>query len=226
MDDCYINWVFGEEYLNEFHKLLNSLNSNIKFTTEYNTGQITFLDVLIKKDQDRLLTDTNYKITDTKQHLDYSSNHPRQIKRNIPYNLARRICTIVDTDYDKEKRLQELSDRLSKRGYPKDLINNGTTKAKTFKQEELRITRAPPTTQNTLTLVTTFNPNNPPITSLLETGLRILKISPRMKFFLGGLKFIHSRRQSPNLRQLLVRSRFTTKTQGTVSVWRKTLHNM
>ena len=133
------------------------------------------MDVLIKKDQYRLLTDINHEITDTKHHLDYSSDHPRHIKRNIPYNLARRICTIVDTDNDKEKRLQELSGLLIKRDCPKDLINNGMTKARTIKQDELRITRAPPTTQNTLTLVTTFNPNNPPITSLLKTRLTILK---------------------------------------------------
>ena len=67
----------------------------------------------------------------------------------------------MDIDNDKEKSLQELSDLLSKRGYPKDLINHGITKAKTIKQDELRITRVRPTTQNTLTLVTTFNPNNP-----------------------------------------------------------------
>ena len=149
--------------------------------------------------------------------MDYSSNHPQHIKRTIPYNLARRICTIADTDNDKEKRLQELNGQLIKRCYPKELINNGITKAKTIKQEEFRITRAPPTSQNTPRLVTTFNSNNPPITSLLEPGLTILKYSPRMKSILGGLKFIHSRRQSPNLRQLLVRSRFTNKTQGTVS---------
>ena len=123
----------------------------------------------------------------------------------------------MDIDNDKEKSLQELSDLLSKRGYPKDLINHGITKAKTIKQDELRITRVRPTTQNTLTLVTTFNPNNPPITSLLETGLTILKNSPRMKSILERLKFIHSKRQPHNLIQLLVRSRFTNKTQGTVS---------
>ena len=217
LDDCYVNWVFGEEYRKIFRKLLNSLNSNIKFTIEHNAGQITFLDVLIKKDQDRLLTDINYKIKYTKQYLDYPSNHLRHIKRNIPYNLARRICIIVDTVNDKEKRQQGLSDLLIKRGYPKDLINSGITKAKTIKQGELRITRATPTTQNTLILVTTFNPYNPPITSLLERGLTILKSSLRMKSILGGLKFIHSRRQPPNLRELLVRSRFTNKTQGTVS---------
>ena len=158
LDDCYINWVFGEEYLKKFHKSLNFLNSNIKFTTEQNTGQITFLNGLVKKDHDRLLTDINYKITDTKQYLDYSSSHPRRIERNILHNLAHRICTIVDRD-DREKRLQELSDLLIKRAYPKDLINNGITKAKTIKQDELRITRASQTTQDTLILVTTFNQN-------------------------------------------------------------------
>ena len=38
-----------------------------------------------------------------------------------------------------------------------------------------------------------------------------------MKSILERLKFIHSKRQPHNLIQLLVRSRFTNKTQGTVS---------
>ena len=30
LDDCCISWVFGEEYLKEFHEFLNSLNSKYK----------------------------------------------------------------------------------------------------------------------------------------------------------------------------------------------------
>ena len=68
-DDCYINWTFGEQRLKVFNELLNSLNTNIRFTVEYSKDEIAFLDVLIKKDKDRLTTDINYKITDTKQYF-------------------------------------------------------------------------------------------------------------------------------------------------------------
>ena len=116
------------------------------------------------------------------------------MKRNIPYNLASRICSIVDTDGDKERRLDKLSELLAKRGYQKNLINFGINKAKTSKLEDLRGSRAPANTNNVLTAVSTFNPNNPPIDSLLKTEMGLLKSSPRM---------IHSRRQPPNLQQLL-----------------------
>ena len=32
LDDCYINWIFWEESLKQFHVLLTNLNPNIKFT--------------------------------------------------------------------------------------------------------------------------------------------------------------------------------------------------
>ena len=49
LDDCYINWAFGEQRLKVFNELLNSLNTNIRFKVEYRKEQIAFLDVLIKK---------------------------------------------------------------------------------------------------------------------------------------------------------------------------------
>ena len=59
-------------------------------------SQIVLLDILIKKDNNVLVTDLYYKTTDTHQYLYYTSNHPRHTKNNIHYNLARRICTIIN----------------------------------------------------------------------------------------------------------------------------------
>ena len=100
LDDCYIKWIFGEE---QFHVLLNNLNPNIKFTIEHDTKQLAFLDILVKND-DILTTDINYKAPDTRQYLDFTSNHPRHIKKNIPYNLTRRMCTIVDDEETTRKK--------------------------------------------------------------------------------------------------------------------------
>ena len=86
LDDCYIKWIFGEERLKQFHVFLNHLNPNIKFTIEHSMKQLAFLNILVKKKNDILTTDINYKVTDTRQYLDFTSNYPRYIKKNIQFN--------------------------------------------------------------------------------------------------------------------------------------------
>ena len=88
LEDWFINCIFGEDNLRKFHTLPNFLDPNIQFTIEQSTKQLTFLDILIRKNNDRLSTAINYKVTDTIQYLEYTSDHPRHMKRNIPYNLA------------------------------------------------------------------------------------------------------------------------------------------
>ena len=72
-------------------------------------------------------------------------------------------------------------------------------------------------TENILTFVTTFNPNNPSIISQLQTNLTILKSSPKVRSVWEGTKIINSRRQPSNLKQLLVNSKFINRTEGIVS---------
>ena len=109
-------------------------------------------------------------MTDTHQYLDFTSSHPRYTKINIPYNLARRICAIVDDEKVRNTRLKELQVMLLKRNYPKELVQTGISKAKTLNQLELRTVQPKQTTDNPVTLVTTFNPNNPTIKPLIEIG--------------------------------------------------------
>ena len=45
--------------------------------------EITFLDILIKKEDNHIITDIYHKPTDTKQYLPFKSCHPRVTKVNI-----------------------------------------------------------------------------------------------------------------------------------------------
>ena len=56
---------------------------------------------------------------------------------NIPYNLARRIYTMVSDENMKEKRLEELPNFLEECIYPIGLIQAGINKVKE-KNQELR----------------------------------------------------------------------------------------
>ena len=83
----------------------------------------------------------------------------RHTKINIPFNLARRIRTIVSAS-DKEKttkRMNQLNNILQSKEYPPDLITSAINKAKDIPQGELRKVKAKTQDKNTLAFVSTYN---------------------------------------------------------------------
>lgn len=63
--------------------------------------ELPYLDILVIKEGMKITTDLFYKKTDSHQYLIFDSCHPSHTKRNIPFNMARRICIIV---VDEERR--------------------------------------------------------------------------------------------------------------------------
>ena len=118
--------------------IFNSINPSIQFTMEYSKDAIPFLDILIKRNNDKISMDIYYKSTNTHRCLTFSSNHPKHCKKNIPSTLARRICTIVENTVPKMKRLENLKTHLSKYQHPKQLIEFGINKALSIPLQELR----------------------------------------------------------------------------------------
>ena len=50
LDDCYMNWPYGEDKLKELHDILNSLKASIQLTAETSCKELPSLDVMIRKD--------------------------------------------------------------------------------------------------------------------------------------------------------------------------------
>ena len=209
LDDCYINWPYGEDKLKELHDILNSLDDSIQLTAETSCKELPFLDVMIRKDNTHRTTDIYYKPMDSFQYLPYTSSHPRHIKNNIPYNLARRICTIVEDQDIKKRRLHDLKQILLRKQYPAWIIGYGVSKALTQTMEELRRVRERATGKNLLCLVTTYNPNNPQILQLVRKTLSILNQNSSLKSIMSKTKVIHSQRQPRNSKRMLTNSYFS-----------------
>ncbi|XP_061180683.1 uncharacterized protein LOC133189301 [Saccostrea echinata] len=72
LDDCFIVWKFSDNELSTFKTLLNELNPDIRFTAEESTDRIPFLDILLIKENDFILTDIYYKPTDMHQYLHFN----------------------------------------------------------------------------------------------------------------------------------------------------------
>lgn len=211
LDDCFLIWdgTFGNEKW--FLELLNSLNHNIQFTMEASTESIPFLDVLVINRDGNIHTDIYHKPTDTKQYVHFSSCHPHHTKVNIPFNLARRICTIVSEYQTRTTRLKSLKQDLEKRGYPVNIIDNGIKKA--LEIDRTNILLKPKQKQNDtdiLTFVNTFNPRNINFFSVIRNNIEFLNSSEKMNNVLHRKKIINSRRQPNSLKQMLVKSRYTS----------------
>ncbi len=84
IDDIFMILTHGPEALDTFIQHLNSAHRIIKFTHEISNTQISFLNILIKKDQNGVLhTDLYTKPTDTHSYLHYGSCHPKHQKKVI-----------------------------------------------------------------------------------------------------------------------------------------------
>ena len=211
LDDCFIFWKDQLGSVEAFQQKLNSMTSQLKFTMSASRTEMPFLDILILNNDGTLETDIYYKDTDSHNYVPFNSCHPHHTKINIPYSLARRICTIVDNQARRDKRLEEMTRFLVEKGYPLMVIKDGITKARSLDLATLRTpsNKAYTNDRNVLTFVYTHNPNNPNTQKDIDSSLSVLGTSDRMRTIMGDTKVIKSRRQPPNLKHLLTAAKFT-----------------
>lgn len=196
IDDIFLIWTHGEESLKEFLDTLNNF-SRINFTWNIDHNCITFLDVNIKNSSGLITTSVHLKPTNHQQYLHFSSCHPNNTKRSLPYSLALRGKRITTEKKDLEEYNNQLQSAFEKRGYPKKLIHQQITQAHYDKTEKPK----PMTPQ--VNLVTTYHPGLHRLNYLLKTGFRILENSPQTKHLLDKPPTAVFR-QPANLRNILV----------------------
>ena len=122
IDDIFFVWTEGEERLGEF---MNSFHNTIKFTFDWSSEQVNFLDVNVVLRNGIVSTDLYSKPTDKHQYLFHTSCHPNSCKKGIPFEQALRIRRICSTNAFFEKRARELCNYLVQRGYSKDHVEQG-----------------------------------------------------------------------------------------------------
>ena len=108
-----------EYHVDEFTTHLNSLDSNIKFTTEpEQDGRLPFLDACVNINEDGSAHVTVYrKSTHREQYLNFSSNHHLQQKRSVVRTLMRRGEVMVTRPDCRRKEMAHVQDALKTNGY-------------------------------------------------------------------------------------------------------------
>ena len=168
IDDIFLLWEHGEESLKVFLEELNNAHPTIKFTSEYSTDSINFLDVNVIRRGDTLLTDLFVKPTDTHQYLEASSCHPIHCKNSIPYSQALRLNRICSETAFYDRRCNELEAWLINRGYDSKLVRSKILDARKFKRSELLNSRKDDKKEFKLTLNLVYHPAFQNLRKLLQ----------------------------------------------------------
>ena len=135
MDDGFLIWPKDVD-ITQFIKALNKLHVKIKYTLDGGEKDgdkqvVNMLDItVILHISNKIETDIYYKDTNTNPNLHYNSHHPEHIKKNIPYNLAKRIIIFTSDDKKVNIRLTKLKLWLQQCSYPIEVINKAFHYAK------------------------------------------------------------------------------------------------
>ena len=123
-DDIFYLWEHGDESLESFLHLLNSLDPKLKITQELDVERrLPFLDVLVHRSDICFEFGVYRKPTHSDRYLNYSSNHSPAVKRGVVTSVVDRALQVCSPRF-LDSELDHLRDILFGNGYPISLINS------------------------------------------------------------------------------------------------------
>ncbi|XP_078384100.1 uncharacterized protein LOC144666557 [Oculina patagonica] len=140
VDDSFC--VIKKNAVASFHDSLNSIDPHISFTIEHESnGQLSFLDTLISRDNNKLNIDVYRKPTHTDRYLDFRSHHDRDHKISTAATLLHRALKLPNSESGKAREIDRISIALQSNGYPPkvtaDIIRKKSSNPPTPSPEEL-----------------------------------------------------------------------------------------
>ena len=159
-DDCLVLWCRDIEKLNNFHKMLNTLDEKLKVTMEIG-GNICFLDLKISIKNNRLETTVYSKPTDSHLYLEASSCHKKSSKNGIIKGVAlrlRRICSPMKGFQTKSP--EYIMAYLVARRHSAELVKSEFSEVSSIPRYEAR-KKVEKSFKNKVIFTSTFNPEVP-----------------------------------------------------------------
>ena len=206
IDDIFFVWTHGEEKLHDFFNGLNEFNPSLKFTYEYSTQRINFLDVIVIKEENEFVKDLYCKATDCHQYLHYDSCHPDHMKKSSVYSQGLCIKRLCSDSERLQQHLSSLKGWFCERGYPEDIVEEQLQRVKSRDRDELLKQKDISNRAVGIPFVVTYHPHLKNISRIIKKHSKHLYASPEVKSVFTHLPFV-SFRSVRNLRSHLVRSK-------------------
>lgn len=136
IDDVFLIVDSTVDELKQFHVYLNSCNDHLRFTLEHDMQSISFLDVKVYVDGDKLKTDLYRKPTDRNTLFRGDSFHPRSLVKSLPISQFHRIRRICSDEESFSIQAEDLSNRFLSRGYKSEWVNAARERFDNITQDE------------------------------------------------------------------------------------------
>lgn len=141
IDDIFFLWVEGLKALKEFLDYINNFHPTIKYTWEYSTKSIHFLDTVVYVSENRKLCSNLFvKSIDRTMLLHQTSYHPKSCTRSIIYSQALRYRRLTTTDENLVKNLEHLKLILLARDYNPHLLTHSFPRSLNLPNNNLYLT--------------------------------------------------------------------------------------
>ena len=205
LDDIFFIWPGTVETLKQFEAYLNNLIPDIKIKLEYSTKEIPFLDVMIYNKENTLQTKTFFKETDTHQLLHTQSFHPKHTFKGLIKSQFIRFKRLSSNSQNYNATCKTLIKYLKNRGYNQSNLRKSQydvwhNYAHQPKEDNKNRNEVIPIIVDFCTIGT----------NLAMRYKNILANDPITE----NIKFITAFKNSKNLKQSLVRSKFLEEKEG------------
>ena len=134
------------------------------------------------------------------------SEHPRHLKRNIPYSQAIRLKRTCSDEKKLSQRLNDYSNYFVASGYKRKNVNKQMKRVHSITQSSCLEKREKKTTTR-IPFVLTYHSNLPPVGKIINDHWNILQTKPKLRRTYKERPLVAYRRPK-SLRDLLVKAEF------------------
>ncbi|KAJ1145855.1 hypothetical protein NDU88_012138 [Pleurodeles waltl] len=201
IDDILVIWKGNIDQAKAFAQWVNTLDTNLRFTSTISDSEVSFLDLRITLKGGRLHSSVFHKPTDRNSLLLYNSHLPKALRDNLPIGQLLRIRRNCSDTSDFHTQANMLCHKLSERNYPARNIRQAKKRASNIPRESLLIDNIR-TPQSRLNCVTTFTPLSNRIKNVVRKFWPILtSAGETLEYPLFAFKRTH------NIKDLVVHTR-------------------
>ncbi|XP_043915095.1 3'-5' RNA helicase YTHDC2 [Protopterus annectens] len=225
LDDCWLVWKGGSDYLQEFVEHLNGNIWGTEFTVYYHHNEIHFLDVFLQRQPDNTLKTSVYrKFPEFNTLLHANSVHPKHTINNIPKSQFLWLKRICSSEQDLKQHHGDLANRFLTRGYSRHTISSAMQWSRNQSRDSLLEYKEhqKQTNQETCRFVTTYGRNTKHLLNIIDKHWNILKSHSLLEDYLGeqcSFSYRKGKTLGSHFSHKKINSRDETLSQRTLTDW-------
>lgn len=191
IDDVFLIWDGPDDLLHKFIDFININEFNLSFTMSHSTTEITFLDVLVKKQPDGSLSSQLFrKPTAGNSLLHATSFHPKPLLASITYSQYLRVRWNCSDDITFKKEADMLRKRLLERGYSSPCLKKAYRKTIKLSHHDLLNVQKQPSTDDKTRSITRYSTQHKQLKWILNKYWYLLPMDSSLSPFVSTCCYI------------------------------------